>query len=102
MSDPAVRPLSDEEWKGLMRQLRAQPQVRPRPFFYARVHARLTADASATSPPLPAWLRRPAYAALLAALVMTLSGDGAALRSAAGVKHADISPSGQPLWPLQR
>ena len=102
MSDSAVRPLSDEEWKDLMRQLRAQPHVRPRPFFYVRVHARLTADASATSPPLPAWLRRPAYAALLAALVMTLSGDGAALRSAAGVKHSDIPPSGPPLRLLQR
>ncbi len=102
MSDSAVRPLSDEEWKGLMHQLRTQPQVRPRPFFYARVYARLTADASATSPPLPAWLRRPAYAALLVALVMTLSGDGAALRSAAGVKHSDITPSGPPLRLLQR
>ena len=102
MSDSAVRPLSDEEWKGLMHQLRTQPQVRPRPFFYARVYARLTADASATSPPLPAWLRRPVYAVLLVVLVMTLSGDGAALRLVAGVKHSDISPSGQQLWPLQR
>ena len=102
MSKSAVRPLSDEEWKDLMRQLHAQPQVRPRPFFYTRVYARLTADASAKSQPLTAWLRRPAYAALLGALVMTLSGDGAALRSAAGVQHSHISPSGQQLRLFQR
>ena len=84
MSDSAPRPVPDEEWDDLVRQLRPQPQSRPRPFFYARVQARLAADAAAKSQALPGWLRRPVYAALLGALVLSLSGDGVALRPAAG------------------
>ena len=85
-----------------MRQLHARPQARPRPFFYSRVHARLATDASAQSQPLMAWLRRPAYAALLGALVMALSGDGSALRPAVGNNQCDACPSGQQRPLLQR
>lgn len=80
-----------------MRQLREQPKARLRPYFYSRVHARLAANAAATSQLLPAWLRRPAYAVLLGALVMTLSGDGAALRPAAEANHCETCPNGQSL-----
>ena len=83
MSDSAPRPVPDEAWDDLVRQLRTQPQAGPRPFFYARVQARLAADVAAKSPALPGWLRRPAYAALLGALVITLSGDGTARPPAA-------------------
>ncbi|MBF9222235.1 hypothetical protein [Hymenobacter ruricola] len=83
MSDSTVRSEADEAWDDLLRQLRSQPKARPRPFFYGRVHARLTAPAA--RPTLLAWLRRPAYAALLAALVLSLSGDGSGLRPDAAV-----------------
>ncbi len=94
--------MSDEEWDTLVHQLQAQPHAGPRPFFYNRVHARLTADASGQRQTLPGWLRRPAYAALLGALVMTLSGDGAALRPAAGGTHCDACSNGQQSPVLQR
>ncbi|GAA3987583.1 hypothetical protein [Hymenobacter antarcticus] len=102
MSDSPIRSTPDEEWDDLMRQLRDQPKARPRPFFYTRVQARLAASAAAKSQLLPGWLRRPAYAVLLGALVMALSGDGAALRPAAEANHCETCPSGQPLPPLQR
>lgn len=79
MLDSAFDPTPDEEWEALMSRLRAQPLARPRPFFYARVNARLTATAQARTMPLPAWLLRPAYAVLLGAVVLTLSGDGRVL-----------------------
>ncbi len=79
MPDSAFDPTPDEEWAALMRRLRAQPPARPRPFFYARLTARLTAPVPARPMPLPAWLRRPAYAVLLGAVVLTLSGDGRVL-----------------------
>ena len=97
MSDSPIRSVPDEEWDDLMRQLRDQPNARPRPFFYTRVHARLAANVSAKSPLLPGWLRRPAYAVLLGALVMTLSGDGATLRPAAEATHCETCPNGQAL-----
>ena len=81
MSDSAARPDADQEWEELMRQLRTRPLVPPRPFFYSRVQARLTT--AANRPVLPGWVRRPAYAMLLGALVLALSGDGAALASGA-------------------
>ena len=102
MSDSPVRFTPDEEWDDLMRQLRDQPQARPRPFFYPRVQARLAASASAETHLLPGWLRRPAYAVLLGALVMTLSGDAAALRPAGDVNRCETCPGGQPLPPLPR
>ncbi len=66
-----------------MRQLRACPKGQPRPFFYARVHARLTAELTAVGSWLPAWARRPAYLALLGALMLAVSGDGVALHPTA-------------------
>ena len=92
MSDSAVRPSSDEEWETLMHQLHNQPKARPQPFFYTRLHARLAADANAKSQLFPAWLRRPAYAALVGALVMTLTGDGSALRPSAENNHCNTCP----------
>lgn len=86
MSDSAVRPDTDQEWDELMRQLRTQPPAQPRPFFYGRVQARLAAEAS--RPWLPGWVRRPAYAVLLGALVLALSGDDAAFTSAAAPASA--------------
>ena len=80
MSDPAARPDADHEWEALLRQLRTQPLAPPRPFFYGRVQARLAAEAR---PWLPGWVRRPAYAMLLGALVLALSGDDAALAAGA-------------------
>ena len=83
MSDSDFRPGSDEEWAALLRQLRRQPKAQPQPFFYARVHARLAGSQAQATAWLPAWARRPAYAALLGALVLAVSGDGAALHPAA-------------------
>ena len=100
MSDIINRPSSDEEWEGLMRQLRNQPVGPPRPFFYTRVQARLVADASVPRPWLPAWLRQPAYAALLGALVLALSGDGTAMTSAAARYHTG-PPGGLKPLPLR-
>ncbi|AMR27223.1 hypothetical protein A0257_09005 [Hymenobacter psoromatis] len=98
MSNPAVRPGSEEEWDALMRQLRAQANVQPRPFFYARVHSRLTSGLTAAGGWLPAWARRPAYLALLAALMLAVSGDGAALPPAANPAHS-YRPGRPPLPP---
>jgi hypothetical protein len=69
---------NDEAWTALLRTLHPQGPPEPRPFFYTRLQARLAAGAP---PPLalPWWLRRPAYAATLAALVLALNA-GAALR----------------------
>lgn len=83
MSTPDFRPGSDQEWANLLRQLR-QPKAQPRPFFYARVRARLAAGRGPATVWLPTWARRPAYAALLGALVLAVSGDGPALRPATG------------------
>ena len=84
-----------------MRQLHNQPSARPRPFFYTRLQARIAADAPVKNQLLPGWLRRPAYVALLGALVMALNGDGSALRPAAA-NHCETCPSGQSLRLLQR
>ncbi|HEX8329837.1 MAG TPA: hypothetical protein VF629_20030 [Hymenobacter sp.] len=81
MADFPVRPDTDEAWHDLLGQLHRQPKAQPRPFFYGRVQARLAAKTSAEKDLLPAWLRRPAYAALLGALVLSLSGDGPGLRA---------------------
>lgn len=81
MSDFDARPAADQEWEQLLHQLRNQPPAQPRPYFYGRVQARLAAEAR--QPWLPGWVRRPAYALLLGALVLALSGDDAALASVA-------------------
>lgn len=86
MSDSSFGPASDEEWEALMRQLRAQPASRPQPFFYGRLNARLATGRSNQAKPI--WLLRPAYAVLLGAVMLSLSGDGRALRPA-----ADAPPS---------
>lgn len=85
-----------------MRQLHNQPPARPRPFFYTRLQARIAADAPVKSQLLPGWLRRPAYVALLGALVMALNGDGSALRPVAEANHCETCPSSSPLRLLQR
>ncbi len=72
-----------------MRQLRTQAPAQPRPFFYHRVQARLAANAS--QPWLPGWVRRPAYAMLLGALVLALSGDDAALAAGAPTPTVSVS-----------
>ena len=93
MSDSTARLLPDEEFDDLVRQLHAQSKAQPRPFFYTRVRARLVAKSSANTQVLPGWLRRPAYAVLLGALVITLSGDGTALRPTAESKHSVPVPA---------
>jgi len=72
-----------EEWSALLQQLRKQAAVHPQPFFYNRVQARLAARQGLAGSWLPGWARRPAYIALVSALLLVMSGDGAALRSAA-------------------
>ncbi|UOQ97159.1 hypothetical protein MUN81_18200 [Hymenobacter sp. 5317J-9] len=86
MSKPAVRSLSDDEWQAVLRQLREQPPARPRPYFYGRVMARLAGPPA--RPAALGWLRRPAYAVLLGALVLALSGDDKALNAPAPVPGA--------------
>ena len=81
MSDSAARPDADKEWDNLLQLLPHQSQGQPRPYFYNRVQARLAAEAR--RPWLPGWVRRPAYALLLGALVLALSGDDAALAATA-------------------
>ena len=97
MSDSAARPVSDAEWDDLMHQLHAQPKARPRPFFYSRVQARLATETAAAGHSLLGWLRRPAYVALLGALVITLSGD-----CSAGVAQGADCPDCQPARTIQR
>ncbi|GAB3870040.1 hypothetical protein GCM10028824_18100 [Hymenobacter segetis] len=91
MSNSDARPGTDQEWEDLMAQLRTQPLAQHRPFFYTRVQARL-----ATAPPpawRPGWIRRPAYALLLGALVLLLGGDDAAIASAGGATVAASAPA---------
>lgn len=75
MPKPVFRPGSDEEWEALLHQLRQQPPAQPRPFFYARVQARLAAGPPGRAARL-GWVRRPAYVALLGLLGLAMSGDG--------------------------
>lgn len=83
--------MPDEEWDDLVRQLRSQPKAQLRPFFYNRVRARLAADAAEKSACLLEWLRRPAYAVLLGALVLSLSGDNSGADSARVAAYSDAS-----------
>jgi hypothetical protein len=87
MSYPDLPPGSDQEWEALLRQLRQHPPAEPQPFFYARVHARLLAQANTTHTLLPKWLRKPAYAAALCALVLAVSGDGAVTTATGPGRH---------------
>lgn len=90
MSESDFHSADDEAWDALLRQLPRQPETPLRPFFYGRVQARLAAEAVAGKPLLPGWLRRPAFAALLGALVLSLSGDCAAV----GTTAAAPGPAG--------
>ncbi|MBJ6143850.1 hypothetical protein [Hymenobacter sp. BT559] len=93
MPNPISQPGSDQEWEALLQQLRKQPRAQPRPFFYARVQARLTAQLPPRGWWLPDWARRPAYVALLGMLILAVSGDGAALRPAMATNQpASSSP----------
>lgn len=96
MPNPDFYSGSDEEWQALLGQLRHQPVPPPRPFFYARVQARLTARHQSALARLPNWLRRPAYAALLGALILAVSGDGAALRAAPAASNLSQLPGAPP------
>jgi hypothetical protein len=96
MSNPLIRPGSEEEWEELMSQLRLQAKAQPRPFFYTRVQARLAAERAPRSFWLLGWVRRPAYLALLGALILAVSGDGAALPPVAAGTHYEVHPAGQP------
>ena len=87
MSDPITRPGSEEQWEALLAQLRHQPPAQPQPFFFARVQARLHAKQTTPLAWLPGWLRRPAYAALLGALILAVSGDGAAQPPTPAASH---------------
>ncbi|GAA4507870.1 hypothetical protein GCM10023172_39170 [Hymenobacter ginsengisoli] len=94
MPNPDLRPGSDAEWQELLARLRRQPPPEPRPFFYARVQARLQAERTRPLPWLASWLRRPAYVVLLAALLLAVSGDGTALRAAPVASHpGQLSPT---------
>ncbi|WP_133273856.1 hypothetical protein [Hymenobacter radiodurans] len=97
MSDPATRSSADEELEDLLRQWRNMQDAQPQPFFYSRVRARLVGEATGERQPLRTWLRWPSYAALLG-IVLLLSGDGAALRSAEPVIHYQLD--GGPPAPL--
>ncbi|MBT9394008.1 hypothetical protein KLP40_12620 [Hymenobacter sp. NST-14] len=81
MSDATNRPGAEEEWENLLRQWRTPPDARPRPYLYRRIRARLRPETAAPRLPVPTWLRWPAYAVMLGMLLL-LSGDEAAVRSA--------------------
>ncbi|OUJ70275.1 hypothetical protein [Hymenobacter crusticola] len=76
MPNPFNLPEDDEAWTTLLRSLQPPTPAEPRPFFYARLQARLAAQ-----PPqptmLPPWLRRMAYAFSVGALVLALNADTA-------------------------
>jgi hypothetical protein len=91
MTDPTKHPSTDAEWEALLRQLRQPHTTQPSPFFYTRVQARL-ATALVPSPTWPAWARRPAYAVLLATLVLAVSSDVAALRPVVPASQPSQSP----------
>jgi hypothetical protein len=95
MSNPVLRPGSDEEWDDLLHQLRQQPPVQPQPFFYTRVQARLAVGQPTPGAGLLGWVRRPAYVALLGLLGLAMSGDGVML-PAAPAAH----PAGHAARPL--
>ncbi len=76
MSNQLNLPEDDEAWTTLLRSLQPQGPPEPRPFFFARLQARLAAQ---QPPPTtrPAWLRRVAYAFSLGALVLAMNADKA-------------------------
>ncbi|RSK24508.1 hypothetical protein [Hymenobacter metallilatus] len=85
-------PPPDDAWTDLLRPLREPELPEPRPYFYARLEARMAAE---QPPPvaLPWWLRRPAYAATLGTLVLALNA-GAAVYYARHEKPRPPAPDG--------
>ncbi|SNR94601.1 hypothetical protein [Hymenobacter mucosus] len=73
-------PEEDEAWTARLRALQPLGPPEPRPFFFTRLQARLDARQAPTTM-LPAWLRRPAYALFLGALVLALNADTAVSKS---------------------
>jgi hypothetical protein len=69
-------PEDDEAWTARMRTLYPQGLPEPQPFFFTRLQARLEAQPP-TPAVLPTWLRRPAYAFSLGALVLALNAGAA-------------------------
>ena len=86
-------PDDDEAWTALMRTLRPEGPPEPQPFLYTRLQARLAAEA--TPKALPTWLRRPAYAFSLGALVLVLN-VGAAVYYVRQQPAAAAAPSAEP------
>jgi hypothetical protein len=101
MPNPIVGPNADEEWEKLLHQLRAQSTPPLRPFFYARVQAKLAATQRAQTTWLLGWVRRPVYVALLSALVLAVSGDAAALHLTPAASQYDNYSASRPA-PLPR
>ncbi|MBC6611607.1 hypothetical protein H8B15_11770 [Hymenobacter sp. BT507] len=91
MSDSVDRTNADEEWKKLLHQWRAEVATPPRPYFYSRVRAKLVHAAGVQHPPVRTWRHWPAYAALLAILLL-LSGDDAALHTGGEVNQDSSNP----------
>lgn len=91
MSDSPNRTNADKEWDDLLHQWRTQVGVPPRPSFYGRVHARLLHATVGGHPPVRTWRHWPAYAALLAILLL-LSGDDAGLHTAGEVNQESSNP----------
>ncbi|QJX47504.1 hypothetical protein HMJ29_11360 [Hymenobacter taeanensis] len=94
MSDSAPRPTADEDWDNLLHQWRTQQTAQPQPFFYSRVRARLVEQEFKGPQPFPVWLRWPSYAVMLAIILM-LSGDGAVERSIEPANHYQVYPDGR-------
>ena len=67
-------PSADQAWNELLRELREQP-VAPRPFFYTRLQARLADTPPLVAAPETGWLRRPAFAVVMALLMVVLHAD---------------------------
>ena len=76
MSTPRNLPEDDEAWTTRLRSLHPQAPPEPRPFFFARLQARLAAQQPRPAT-LPTWLRRVAYAFSLGALGLALNADTA-------------------------
>jgi len=93
MTDATAGPDADKAFDDLLEQLHRLPKAEPQPFFYARVQGRLAAAALPRQEALvPAWLRRPAYAVLLGALVLGLSSDGTTGRAQTEAGRPGYSP----------
>ena len=75
MSNPLNLP-EDDAWTMRLRALQPHGPAEPRPFFFARLQARLAVQHPQPTL-LPSWLRRAAYAFSIGALVLVLNADTA-------------------------